>query len=227
MTKAMGLVFDHLVGTLDARKVCEGCRDKTRCSDCVFNIKQQIHNSPLRSIQSDTFSKESQNAKVLIKISGGIIDRVEFYNRASDAIRALSAYVRTMYPERDEAAVFGINGFIANAKDFLDEDENYFDNLKSVLKRLKPDDESIYIIGNPHHHLGFMVASSDDPLGYKEPASAISDLGQMRQDHGDHLKLYRVIPETEPVVTKADLEQYNSDCDVEDFDNALVKEYLR
>ena len=44
---------------------------------------------------------------VLIKISGGIIDKVEFYSRASDAVRALSAYVKTMYPERDEAAVFG------------------------------------------------------------------------------------------------------------------------
>jgi len=164
---------------------------------------------------------------VLIKISGGIIDQVEFYNRASDAVRALSAYVKTMYPERDEAAVFGINGFIANAKDFLDEDENYLDNLKSVLKRLKPDDEILYIIGNSHHHLGFMVASPDDPLGYKEPASAISDLGQMRLDCGTHLKLYRVIPATEPVVTKADLEQHNSDCAVEDFDYALVKEYLR
>jgi len=63
MTKAIGMVFDHLVGTLDARKVCEKCKDKTRCSDCVFNIKQQIHNSPLRTIQADTFSKEEQNAK--------------------------------------------------------------------------------------------------------------------------------------------------------------------
>ena len=121
----------------------------------------------------------------------------------------------------------GINGYIANAKDFLDEDENYIDNLESVLERLNPDDESIYIIGNPRHQLGFMVASPDDPLGYKDPTSAVANLGQMRQDYGTHLKLYRVIPATEPVVTRADVEQYNSDCAVEDFDYVLVKEYLR
>ena len=36
MTKAMGHIFDHLVRTLDARKVCEKCRDKTRCVTCGF-----------------------------------------------------------------------------------------------------------------------------------------------------------------------------------------------
>jgi hypothetical protein len=87
-------------------------------------------------------------------------------------------------------------------------------------------DESIYIIGNPVHRLGFMVASSDDPLGYKEPAAALSDLGQMRKDYGSHLKLYRVEPVHGPVVHTKDLEQYNEDCWVDDFDFCLVSEYL-
>ena len=37
MTKAMERVFDHLPMILDKEKVCEGCRDKTGCDDCVFN----------------------------------------------------------------------------------------------------------------------------------------------------------------------------------------------
>ena len=36
MTKAMGHIFGHLIKTLDARKVCEKCRDKTRCVTCGF-----------------------------------------------------------------------------------------------------------------------------------------------------------------------------------------------
>ena len=39
MTKAMSRIFDHLVGTLDAKKVCKMCRDKTRCEGCAFNRK--------------------------------------------------------------------------------------------------------------------------------------------------------------------------------------------
>jgi hypothetical protein len=37
MTKAMSLIFDHLGRTLDAAKVCEKCRDKTRCEGCAFS----------------------------------------------------------------------------------------------------------------------------------------------------------------------------------------------
>ena len=37
MTKAIERVFDHLPLILDREKVCEGCRDKTKCDDCVFN----------------------------------------------------------------------------------------------------------------------------------------------------------------------------------------------
>jgi len=37
MTKAIEEVFDYLSRTLDNSKVCEACRDKTRCADCVFN----------------------------------------------------------------------------------------------------------------------------------------------------------------------------------------------
>jgi hypothetical protein len=71
-----------------------------------------------------------------------------------------------------------------------------------------------------------MVASYDDPLAYNNPAEAISDLGQMRRDSGSHLKLYRVEPVNGPVAHTKDLEQYNEDCWVDDFDYSLVNEYL-
>lgn len=37
MTKAIEAVFEHLGKTLDNKKICESCRDKTRCQDCVFS----------------------------------------------------------------------------------------------------------------------------------------------------------------------------------------------
>jgi hypothetical protein len=39
MTKAIERVFDHVGMTVDHKKVCEKCRDKTRCQECIFNSK--------------------------------------------------------------------------------------------------------------------------------------------------------------------------------------------
>jgi hypothetical protein len=36
MTEAIDRVFDHVPRTLDPEKVCNGCRDKTKCDDCAF-----------------------------------------------------------------------------------------------------------------------------------------------------------------------------------------------
>ncbi len=72
-----------------------------------------------------------------------------------------------------------------------------------------------------------MVASPDDPLGYDDPAEALSDLGQMRKDHGNHLKLYRVEPVSGSVSEKNHLEQYNADQVIEDFEYSLVNEYIK
>ena len=43
MTKAMEKVFEHLVKTLDRGKVCQACRDKSKCSDCQFNFQARIY----------------------------------------------------------------------------------------------------------------------------------------------------------------------------------------
>ena len=37
MTQAIERVFDHLPIILDKQKVCQGCRDQSRCEGCVFN----------------------------------------------------------------------------------------------------------------------------------------------------------------------------------------------
>jgi len=163
---------------------------------------------------------------VLVTVSGGIIDEVRFYDEQLMAIQELSAYVRAMNPENHDAAVYGPDGMIANAKAFLDENNQYIEHSIDDVAILGESDESIYIIANPEHRLGFMVASFDDPLGYKKPAEALSDLGQMRKDYGSHLKLYRVQPVIGPVAHTKDLEQYNNDCWVDDFDFCLVNEYL-
>jgi len=36
MTKAMGKVFEYLPNILDKKLVCEACKDKTKCLDCLF-----------------------------------------------------------------------------------------------------------------------------------------------------------------------------------------------
>jgi hypothetical protein len=143
------------------------------------------------------------------------------------AIQDLSEYVKAMDPEHNDAAVFGPDGMVANAKVFLDENDQYIEQDVEDIAILGNRQKPIYIIGNPLHRLGFMVASPDDPLGYDDPAEALSDLGQMRKDHGNHLKLYRVEPVSGPVLEKNHLEQYNADQVIEDFEYTLVNEYLK
>jgi len=163
---------------------------------------------------------------VLITISGGIIGQVVFYDLAIEAVRALVKYVKTMNPEKDDAAVYEKEGLIINAKVFLDEcDQCVKREIKDISVSSK-NDKPIYIIGNPRHILGFMVTSEDDPLGYVDPVGALSDLGQMRKDHGNHLNLYRVVPVKGPLTERSHLEKYNADCGVEDFEYSLVREYL-
>ena len=164
---------------------------------------------------------------VLATTSGGIINQMIYFDDGSKAIYALSEFVKTMDLENDDAAVYDPDGIIANAKGFLDENDQYVDNSFEIIEMLELKNRPIYIIGNPDHRLGFMVASPDDPLGYKDPVAALSELGQMRQDHGTHLKLYQVAAVKGPVAMKADLEHHNADCEVEDFDYSLVEEYLQ
>ena len=161
---------------------------------------------------------------VLITISRGIIRDAVFFDNTQMAVLALSRFVKNMNPEDDDAAVYDENGFVSNAKDFLDENDKYVE--EEILVADASEEKPIYIIGNPTHHLGFMVASSDDPLGFTDPVEAVSELGQIRKEFGSHLKLYRVHPVSGPVAEKTRLQAHNADLDLEDFDYSLVEEYL-
>ncbi len=44
MTKALEKVFEHLPKILDREKVCQACRDRSRCSNCSFNSVKQNQN---------------------------------------------------------------------------------------------------------------------------------------------------------------------------------------
>lgn len=62
---------------------------------------------------------------VLVTVSRGIIDQVTFFDNAALAIRALADFVKGMNAQDDDAAVFGSEGSVANAKDFLDENDQF------------------------------------------------------------------------------------------------------
>ena len=164
--------------------------------------------------------------QALVTISRGIIEQIVFFEDPRLAIQALSDHVKVMNPEDDDAALYDTDGFIANAKHFLDDHDEYRENEALIKEVSEERSRPIFIIGNPVHRLGFMVASPDDPLGYTDSAEAVSGLGQMRQDYGTHLKLYRVTPVDEPVVQKIDLEKQNAEAEVENFDYSLIEEYI-
>jgi hypothetical protein len=171
--------------------------------------------------------REKIMRQVLISISRGIIEQVVFFDDPEIAIRTLSEYVKAMNVEHDDAALYDSEGLIANAKHFLDDHDEYFENKTLIAEVSEKRNKSIYVIGNPEHRLGFMVVSTDDPLGYDDPVAALLELGQIRKDSGNHLKLYRVIEVKGPVAERAHLERHNADCEVEDFDYSLVEEYLK
>lgn len=65
--------------------------------------------------------------QVLVTVSGGIIEQVTFYEDPSEAIQNLAKYVKHMNPEKNDAAVYSPDGMIANAKDFLDEQDQFLE----------------------------------------------------------------------------------------------------
>jgi hypothetical protein len=42
MTKGIDLVFEYLPKILDREKVCQGCRDKSKCAECAFGSNNQF-----------------------------------------------------------------------------------------------------------------------------------------------------------------------------------------
>ena len=164
---------------------------------------------------------------VLVTVSGGIINRVTFFDCRPKALRALASFVKEMDPEEQDAAVFGPKGLVANAKNFLDETDHFIEGstLTDGWVSDKESSNSIYLIGNPVHRLGFMVASPDDPLGFEtQPKPFLS---------GSNEKGCREPPEAlsshssgRTITTRVELEQCNAENGVEDFAFPLVEEYV-
>lgn len=73
---------------------------------------------------------------VWVTVSGGIISEVYFYTSLVRAIQALTEYVKTMNPERDDAAVYAPEGMLSNAKDFLDDSDQYVNNVKEIIAKM-------------------------------------------------------------------------------------------
>ena len=42
MTKSMEQIFDWIGEAVDSKKICESCRDKSLCAECVFHKDTQI-----------------------------------------------------------------------------------------------------------------------------------------------------------------------------------------
>ena len=43
MTKAIEKIFEYLPEILDNKKVCQACRDRSKCSNCEFNVQARIY----------------------------------------------------------------------------------------------------------------------------------------------------------------------------------------
>lgn len=85
---------------------------------------------------------------VLVTVAGGIIEDVIFFDDPVMAVKSLDKYVKTMNVEYHDAAVYGPDGFVVNAKHFLDDQDNYRSNESLIQDISKEAGKSIYIIGN-------------------------------------------------------------------------------
>ena len=160
---------------------------------------------------------------VLIILSGGIIDLVTFYESPYVAVANLAKYTKEMNPEKNDAAVYGPDGIVANAKIFMDEDGQFIHGASVI----DSNDEQIYVIADPCYNLVFFAKGHHPPFGFADNLQAVTTLERMRKDHDVHLKLYRVEPVNSPVASKTELEQYHKDRDIKDFEYSLIDEYLK
>ena len=86
---------------------------------------------------------------VLITLSGGIIDQVTFYDDPYIAVGNLAKYVMDMNPEKNDAVVYGPGGIVANAKNFMDENDQFIHGVSVI----DSNDEQIYVIADPCYNL--------------------------------------------------------------------------
>ena len=70
MTKAMDKVFEYLQKILDREKVCEGCRDKSKCEECAFCAHNQTQQKGGGVIQSILRHKSPNTTERYLKSIG-------------------------------------------------------------------------------------------------------------------------------------------------------------
>ena len=136
---------------------------------------------------------------VLITLSGGIIDQVTFYDDPYIAVGNLDKYVMDMNPEKNDAVVYGPGGIVANAKNFMDENDQFIHGAAVI----DSNDEQIYVIADPCYNLVFFAKRHHPPCGFADNLQAVTTLERMRKDHDVHLKLYRVEPVNRPVASQS------------------------
>jgi len=106
---------------------------------------------------------------VLITLCEGIIDLVTFYESPYVAVANLAKYTKDMNPEKNDAAVYGPDGIVANAKIFLDENDQFIHGASVI----DCNDEQIYVIADPCYNLVFFAKG---PQGITTPAFPYTSL---------------------------------------------------
>jgi len=163
---------------------------------------------------------------VLVTVSGGIIDRVAFFDHPWMAVWELARLVRKMNSEKNDAAVYGPDGLLANAKALMDEEGQVL-GVNHEVKDVPSQDKPVYVMADSYHSLGFLVVGRFEPLGYADPLDALSALEKMRKELGTHINLYRLAPVGWKIASMEEMEKYNADHSVKDFEYSLVSEFLR
>ena len=79
-----------------------------------------------------TSSREAKFEIRLITLFGGIIDLVTFYDSPYVAVANLAEYVKDMNPEKNDAALYGPDGIVANAKIFMDENGQFIHSASGI-----------------------------------------------------------------------------------------------
>jgi len=87
-------------------------------------------------------------------------------------------------------------------------------------------EETVYLIANPCHSLGFLVCTPTEPVGFKDPAKALVALEKMRKEYGVHVNLYRAECVIEPVIFRKAMEEIIDGQGIEDFEYSLIEECL-
>lgn len=72
MTQAIERVFDEIVYYFDRTKVCESCRDKTKCDSCGFSERKEVRKCPIFSDTALSVYSSSSSTKTMAGAYTGV-----------------------------------------------------------------------------------------------------------------------------------------------------------